>query len=442
MSNKILQKKVSVIIPAFNEARTVCGVIKEVLKLREVFEVILVDDGSTDKTNEKIAIFKSNERFTYFTHRKNRGKGAALRTGVLKAKKDIILLLDADLMNITTAKIRKIINPVLKDEVDIARAGFKLARGRVTEMAVKPMMSILFPHLKFDQPISGQICAKKNFLEKISFENRWGVDIGILFDAIQIGARMVEVNIGKLEHKARKDNEKAEMAQQVLETMIKKAGLIQHKYKLVIFSLENILVSISQIKKMFNILGVGKEIEELRLKYESGDISFVDYTIESAKLLKGKDVRHIEEQALRLQFIKYTREVVAALQKRKYKVAIISSNFSPIVYPIARILGVDLIDCISLESHNSKLTGNIYTRSAGRWLEENAEVSFAKAFRSILRRAKTKPLQSIIVSNTEKCGSIFSKAGLSVSFRPKDKSIKEIANKTISILPELLAILE
>jgi len=438
---KKFSKSISVIIPAYNEAKTIDGVIREVLKLDEVKELIVVDDGSTDRTKEKIKVFLADSRFVYVLHPKNRGKGAALKTGIKKAKKDIVLLLDADLMNITITKIRKIINPVLNDEVDISRAGFRLARGRVTEMAVKPMMSILFPHLKFDQPISGQICAKKTFLEKMSFENRWGVDIGILLDAIYAGARMVEINIGKLEHKARKDNEKAEMAKQVLETMIKKAGLIQHNYKLVIFSLENTLVSSQQLDKIYHSLGIEKEMSKLKNNYLDGELSFEEFSVKSAAIMQGLKVKDIETLAQGIKLMKYAEEVISALQKRKYKVAVISYLFSPIVYPIARRLGVQLIDCVSLESNNGKLTGNIYTRSSKRWLD-GIEKGFSKAFISVVRRANANPAQSIIISNSEKCTSIFEKAGFSIAFRQKDKTIREKANKTISFLPELLAIME
>lgn len=435
-------QKISAIIPALNEAKTVNRVIDEVLKLKEVSELILVNDGSTDQTEEKIQKYKSDPRFVYIKHHKNHGKGIAVKTGLAKAKNEIILLLDADLKNITYQKIRKIILPVINDEVDLSRAGFSLARGRVTEIAVKPMMRILFPGVYFDQPISGQVCGKKSFLQTVDLEAKWGVDIGILLDAIQAGQRIVEVDIGKLDHKARTDAEKADMAEQVMETMIKKAGLIQHKYRLVIFTLDNTLLAQKSLEKIFDSLGIKTEEDEIKRKFENGNITFKEFVEQSALLFKGMSLSRIDEAVNEAPLMKYADEVVHALKKRKYQVAIISSNFSPIVGPIAKKLGVDLVDCIYLESSNNKLNGNICSRSAVKWLENNPEIAFEKAFSLILNRAKVKPLQSVMVANSEKCSGLFLKSGLSVAFKPKDKSLKEIANKTISILPELLAIME
>jgi len=433
---------ISAIIPAFNEAKTIDLVIREVLKLHEVKELIVVDDGSTDKTREKLEIYQDNPRFVYVCHTKNRGKGAALRTGVKKAKKDIVLLLDADLMNITTTKIRKIIRPVLKDEVDIARAGFRLARGRVTEMAVKPMMSILFPHLKFDQPISGQICAKKSFLEKISFENRWGVDIGILFDAIYAGARMVEVNIGKLEHKARKDNEKAEMAKQVLETMIKKAGLIQHKYKLITFDLDEILLPANSMKIIHKKLMLTDQMKKLKLQLAQEEIDFRSYVQAVAALYKGKTVIEIDRACANIPLTKYAFEVIAALKRRKYQVAIVSSNFSPIIKAIAKRLEIETYDGIYFEEKNSTLTGKVTTASVERWTTKDLDEALNKAFLRTTQRLKIKPKQTIAVALGNKSTLALSSAGMGICYKSIGKELSDIAVKTINVLPEILAIVE
>ncbi|AKM82443.1 TPA: hypothetical protein DD449_05125 [Candidatus Berkelbacteria bacterium] len=445
MNKEISQKNASIsaIIPAFNEAKTVCKVIEEVLKLREVSELILVNDASTDQTETKIKKYKDDPRFICIRHNKNKGKGDSLRDGIAKAKNEVILLLDADLRNITSQKIRKIFSPVLRGEVDVARAGFRRKRGRVTEYAVKPMMKVLFPDINFEQPISGQICAKKNFLNQVKFESRYGVDIGLLFDAIELGQKVIEVDIGRLEHKENNEETITEMSRQVLETMIKKAGLIQHKYRLVVFTLDNTLLPQKSLEKIFIALGIKTKQIDLKQKLDSGDITFKEFIKDSAALLKDVPIEKIDKAVNEVEVMKYAYEVIHALKKRRYQVAIISSNFSPIVYPIAKRLGVDLVDCVSLESHNHQiLTGNIYNRSANRWLEDNAETAFSKAFTSILNRAKVKPLQTIMVANSEKCSALFLKAGLSIAFKPKDKSLKEVANKTISILPELLAIME
>lgn len=437
------KEKISVIIPAYNEAKTVDRVIKEALALKEVGELILVDDGSSDGTEKKIQMFKKDKNFIYIKHLKNRGKGKALKTGVHKAKNEIILLLDADLRNITSAKIKRIIKPVIDDEVDVSRAAFYRSRGRVTEYAAKPMMRILFPDMHFEQPISGQICAKKSFLESIDLENRYGVDIGILFDAIQTGQRIVEVNIGKLEHKANSEETISEMAKEVLETMIKKAGLIQHKYNLVIFTFDNTLIKKENINSIYRKIGIEKKINILSLKLKENEISLQRYLLETAKLFKNVKSAYLKELCSKVSLSKYSPEVVTSLKKRKYQTAIISINFSPIVNVIAERLGIDNICCIGLEEKDGIFTGKVTSISKNFWFnDKNDEAIMKKAFFSSIRKAKAKPQEAIVVISNEIFIPLINYAGMSLAYCPQNKQLKELSDKTISIQAEILAIIE
>ena len=135
-------------------------------------------------------------------------------------------------------------------------------------------------------------------------------------------------------------------------------------------------------------------------------------------------------------------EVINALKKRKYQVAVISSNFSPIVVPITKRLGIEITDCVHLETINGKLTGKVTEKSLEKWGNRDLEDSFDKAFARIIQRAKVKPLQTVMVANSPKCLPLFLKTGFSIAFRPEDQFLKEIADKTITILPEILAIME
>ncbi len=88
--------KLTVVIPVFNEKDTVENVVETVLAQPGVFEVILVDDGSTDGTRDILARM-DQPRVRVILHEHNQGKGAALRTGFGHATGDIVIIQDADL---------------------------------------------------------------------------------------------------------------------------------------------------------------------------------------------------------------------------------------------------------------------------------------------------------------------------------------------------------
>ena len=330
----------------------------------------------------------------------------------------------------------------MRDEVDVSRATFTRDRGRVTEYAVKPMMKVLFPDKDFTQPISGQVCAKKEFLERIDLEKKYGVDIGILFDAIQEGQRIVEVDIGKLEHKANNEENIAEMARQVLETMIQKAGLIQHKYKLVIFTFDHTLIQKKTLDWIYEKLGISSSIVRLQKQFSGDTLNYIDYAKEVAKLFKGKHVGDVNEVCLAAPMVKYAPEVINALKKRKYQVAMISSNFSAFVVPVSRQIGIEMIDCIYFEEKSGQYTGKITVPSLEKWSARDLESAFHKAFARITARAKVKPAESIMVANSPAWIPVFAKMGLSIAYRPDNPILKETADKTINVLPEILALIE
>ncbi|WP_048191923.1 glycosyltransferase [Methanobacterium sp. SMA-27] len=187
---------VSVIIPAYNEEKTVGHVVKVVKSLNYITEVIVVDDGSTDQT----AIMAIDAGAIIINHIKNRGKGAAIKTGFKNSKGDIVVFLDADIKNLTKSQVDNIIKPIMNGEADITKTKFKREAGRVTELTAKPLLNFFFPEIKFDQPLSGQFAAKRSFLNKIKLEDDYGVDVGIVLDADVMGMRVKEVDIGKVDH--------------------------------------------------------------------------------------------------------------------------------------------------------------------------------------------------------------------------------------------------
>lgn len=90
--------KISVIIPAFNEESTIEKILFRVLKQKNIGEIILVDDGSSDNTL-KIAnrIQAKSKKVRVVSHKTNLGKGAAIKTGIKNVKMDLTIIQDADL---------------------------------------------------------------------------------------------------------------------------------------------------------------------------------------------------------------------------------------------------------------------------------------------------------------------------------------------------------
>ena len=144
-TSKPKYQKVSVIIPAYNEEDTVAEVVEVVKKVSFVDEIIVVNDGSSDRTEEEA--LKAGA--IVINHEVNKGKGEALKTGYKEAECDIIAFIDADIYNLTSKKVEAMIKPILLGKADITKTKFSRASGRVTELTAKPLLNFFFPEISF-----------------------------------------------------------------------------------------------------------------------------------------------------------------------------------------------------------------------------------------------------------------------------------------------------
>jgi glycosyltransferase involved in cell wall biosynthesis len=120
--------KLSIIIPCFNECETIVSLLEAVRNAPIANkEVVLVDDGSTDGTRELLMMLKSDD-LRIILHDKNKGKGAALRTGFSVATGDICIVQDADL-EYDPQEYPLVIGPILENKADVV-FGSRFQGGR------------------------------------------------------------------------------------------------------------------------------------------------------------------------------------------------------------------------------------------------------------------------------------------------------------------------
>jgi glycosyltransferase involved in cell wall biosynthesis len=89
--------QLTVIIPVYNEAKTIEEIVRRVQKTGLANEILIVDDGSTDGTRDLLAALDGRDQIRVLLHDRNRGKGAAVLTGVAASRGEVLLIQDADL---------------------------------------------------------------------------------------------------------------------------------------------------------------------------------------------------------------------------------------------------------------------------------------------------------------------------------------------------------
>lgn len=109
----------SVVVPVFNESGTVADVVARLRQTGLPMQIILVDDGSRDGTLEAINALAEGDDITVIAHAKNRGKGAAIRSGFEHATGDIVVIQDAD-REYDPTDFRYLLQPLIQGEADVA----------------------------------------------------------------------------------------------------------------------------------------------------------------------------------------------------------------------------------------------------------------------------------------------------------------------------------
>ncbi|HHT45967.1 MAG TPA: glycosyltransferase family 2 protein [Firmicutes bacterium] len=185
---------VSAIVPAYNEEGWVGKTVEALLKLPEICEVIVVDDGSIDKT----ALEALNAGAIVCRNSANRGKSQALRNGASIARGGMLAFVDADLKD-SASEVSKLISPVMADEADMTVARF-ISSGKAGGMGLVKSLAYwsirYYTGQKMLAPLSGQRVIKRSLWEAIDFKAEgFAAEVALTIESIKKGFRVKEVPV-------------------------------------------------------------------------------------------------------------------------------------------------------------------------------------------------------------------------------------------------------
>ena len=136
-------QKISIIIPAYNEEKSIANVIKTIRNSTIESEIVVVNNCSTDKTVEEAKKGGAD----IIAHCNKKGKGYAMEEGLKHASNEIIIFIDGDLKIENNGILELMTNPILLENADFVKSTFDREGGRVTELVTRPLLDLLFPNM-------------------------------------------------------------------------------------------------------------------------------------------------------------------------------------------------------------------------------------------------------------------------------------------------------
>ncbi|MGA5100972.1 glucosyl-3-phosphoglycerate synthase [Streptomyces lavendulocolor] len=229
---------VSVVLPALDEEATVGDIVtvirRELMSAAAplVDELVVIDSGSTDRTSQVAAA--AGARVVHRDAILPRipalpGKGEVLWRSLLATTGDIVCFVDADLRDFSADFVTGIVGPLLTDPsvhfvkamYDRPLAGAPGRGGRVTELVARPLLNLHWPQLAgFVQPLGGEYAARRSLLERLPFPVGYGVELGLLVDALHtVGLdALAQVDVGVRKHRHQDERALGRMAAAIYRT--------------------------------------------------------------------------------------------------------------------------------------------------------------------------------------------------------------------------------
>ena len=192
----------SVVVPCFNEEATIATLVDQVLASPWVAQVVVVDDGSSDRSRDILATL-TDPRVTVVLHERNRGKGAALRTGFSRATADFVVVQDADL-EYDPSEYGVLLEPLLDDRADVV-FGSRFLSGRPHRVLYfwhsmgnrfLTLLSNMFTDLNLTDMETCYKCFRRSVIQSIDIEeDRFGFEPEITAKLARGKYRIYEVGI-------------------------------------------------------------------------------------------------------------------------------------------------------------------------------------------------------------------------------------------------------
>lgn len=227
---------ISVCVPALNEEATI-GAVVEAVKRSGCADEILVLNHSTDDTagaarGAGATVVEIDDVLPEFG--RTEGKGDVLWRSLAVAEGDVVVWVDADLSSLKPEHVAALAAPLADPATCLVKGssqrmlgGERGEGGRVTELAARPLLSLLRPELAhIRQPLAGEYAIRAQSARRLAFETDYGVDVGLLIDvADTFGVQTIEqVYLGEREHRNRPLAALHEQAVEVSRSILSRCG--------------------------------------------------------------------------------------------------------------------------------------------------------------------------------------------------------------------------
>lgn len=226
-------------------------------------------------------------------------------------------------------------------------------------------------------------------------------------------------DITKLRRELLKEGEKLG-----LDIVIQDYQIASKEKRLIVFDLDSTLIEAEIIDELAKEAGVEKEVKELTRRAMNGEMSFKEALQERVKLLKGLPVEVLERIYSRIEFTEGAKELISALKRAGYKIAVVSGSFTYFTNKIKEELGIDYAFGNELEIVDGKLTGRV----VGRIIDAEEK---ARIVEEIAKKEEIKIENVVAVGDGANDRIMIEKAGLGIAFNAKEV-LKEIADGSIS----------